>query len=92
MSHTSTSQVTHFDESCHTSEWVMSQIAAPALNVVLEDDMPSGASEEVLFLSMQNMTASVLSDGFTRQFTAQVLGFQLDNQVIYVYVYVYLHI
>ena len=70
----------------------MSQIAAPALNVVLEDDMPSGASEEVLFLSMQNITASVLSDGFTRQFTAQVLGFQLDNQVIYVYVYVYLHI
>ena len=55
-------------------------IAAPALNVVLEDDTLSGASEEVVFLSMQNIKASVLSDGISRQFIAQVLGLQLDNQ------------
>jgi hypothetical protein len=56
--------------------------AAPALSVALEDDDLSGASEEVLFMSMKNIKASVFSDGITRQFHAQVLGLQLDNQVV----------
>ena len=56
--------------------------AAPALSVALEDDVLSGASEEVLFMSMKNIKASVFSDGITRQFHAQVLGLQIDNQVV----------
>jgi len=64
-------------------------MAAPALNVVLEDDVVASAAdapdsmrkEEVLFLSMQSIKASVLSDGASRQLIAQVLGLQMDNQV-----------
>lgn len=61
-------------------------MTAPALNMVLEDDVVSGDSEapdkeEVLFLSMQSIKASVLSDGASRQFIAQILGLQIDNQV-----------
>ncbi len=65
-------------------------IAAPALNVVLEDDVVASDAdapdslrkEEVLFLSMQSIKASVLSDGASRQLIAQVLGLQMDNQVL----------
>jgi len=44
-------------------------------------DSEAPDKEEVLFLSMQSIKASVLSDGASRQFIAQILGLQIDNQV-----------